>query len=1061
MSGASESDGGPRGFRRLARFFPFPVRLALVVLAGALVQAYVALVTTIGPDEGNYLSGAAAIALGQTPFVDFPTRDPGIMYYLAIGARIFGPSMEVARLQMVLLSAGTAVFLALLARRLASREGARIALLAAGLFLFVPYDVEFGTEIHLESLAMFLLAAMAFVLLREYPRRRNIDLVLAGVLLAFAVLTRQSAGIISVPFALYLAWTAPTWGARFREVLLYVGTMLAVAGGFSLYIIERTSFTWYWEEMVVPPTAYSRPSSFPEVLSLVPYTWMVGAVLLLAPLVLVVVLVVERPFPRWLKALTVGVSTAGVVAMLAIFPSIANRNAGVVGELGANGALFAGEIELAAILVALWAVLVLVALRWRGPGSPFSLSITACLAGWGLFFVGTDFTVRQFGTAPYLYDATGPASLLLAGWLVSLRSSRRPATAPATPTSRPGPEGARVRGPPLGQSTAVSGALVLTLTALLVVPSALGAVLVLGPTNPINEAGYYAEPSTNPVSPAVLASVSSWIRSHVPHNESIFSVDDVYITEAGRLSTPNLNIDSSPYFRYPFPSNQSPYAPDPFGLMPSATQLVKLWNQSRLSFLVEGPRTERMMALQPMVGWYFETTFHPAQMFGDAPEGTQVTIWERGRMPTTQSVNWVENWTSLRSPSTVAYDPATGTLVAAGLASGDLGLIAPNGTFSAVNLRGVGSIAQVAAGNGSVWVQPAVSGKLGLFSLRSDTFQFVATGLFAAVDPVPNAVTGEVYVLSPAQHLVAAFDAQGIPAWNQTVACTPSLSVLLASPSGLLVTCLDSPSAFLLNPTNGHEVSSMQLQPGLTSLVALPGEVVGANASGGLSAWNTTSWSLVREDPSASALPPLMTFPGTHDVLSMVPANGGNFSNLVAVDGNTLVPVGNFSTHVQLNDFVFRGATPVLLESVAKPQRLALVGLPSPASVTVHAPPGSSLTFNGVPLGTQHLQVWPGVYYFGVAAPGYIPGEQTTAVAPGQTSASVTVELGPEISALGPIQFWFLVEVSVLSVIAFVALNLFLYPSPPIDGDAPPDRGASTSAGPSPGPSVRDEKASP
>jgi 4-amino-4-deoxy-L-arabinose transferase-like glycosyltransferase len=1019
----------------LSRKLPFSARLGLLLLVGGLVQAYVALTEAIGRDEGNYLSAAAAIARGQTPMVNFPGRDPGIMYYLAIGVKLFGPNIAVAHIQMVILAVGTALLLALLARRLYPSEGERIALLVAGLFLFVPYDVFFGTTVCLEALATFLVTCAAYLIIRDYSQRKWPHLVGAGVLMALAALTRQSAAIVALPFILYLIWTAPQWRARVRESLTFLLPAIAVGGSYVLYLIERTNLVWVLQELWIPPVAGIKPVPLPARLSLIPYTWMIGAAILLVPIIIGAVVMLERKFRPVIKAVIVGALTLLVGVALLAYPSIASNAVGEFGAIGPNSSLFSGEIELAFILIALWIVSLAVAVKWRSQRFPISLPVVGCLAGWALLFVLSEFYIRDIVVSPYLYDAIAPTIILISAWLVSLFPSDATAGDAQSPTEDPS---AQMAPPVAGGRPARErkGAVFLAvlLGTLIVLSSALGTILVLGPTNPINVPAYYGQQVSNfrSYSYADLQAATSWIRSHVPANATIFSVDDLFITDAGLLSTPNLNIASSPYFRYPFPSNQSPYPPDTFGLMPSAQQLVNLWNQTHLTWVVEAYRTQLMMYYQPLIGWYFRTYFHPVQYFGNAAQGSLVTILEAGIIPVIQPVTWIANWTAVPSADTVAYEPSYQTFIAGGAGSGNLWRVYPNDSASVQQLPGVKGIEQIASGDGWIWVETASPGQIGLLPMVGSGFRLFSTGLTEAVNLTVNPTEGTVYVLSPPQDTVAAFDTNGNLSWSQQLNCTPSQVAYIPFNPRLLIACQNDSFATVLNPESGLRIATPELEPGLVDLITESNAVVGLNISGGLSRWDSDSWNLTGQNPSAGAVLPAAGINGGGDIVALTPR--GRYYAFAAFDSINLAQVGNFTTPLVPNAIASDQGGFELFEAATKMNKISLFQLPLPTSLVVQTPAIATVQLQGLSIVGYNMSVWPGVYHFWSYASGYISGQQLTAILPAQTSATVSVGLGPNISALGGQQFWFTIEVVVLAILAFIVLVCLVLPAPPMSG---------------------------
>ena len=219
--------------------------------------------------EGGTLEHVARILAGQPlyvpPSLEFTPYIYGPLYYhvAAPVAKLFG--LRLLSLRIVSFAASLGVF-ALIAALVHGRTRSRLgALVAAGLFaaLFKRSGAFFDLA-RVDSLALFFTLLAVWVLLAS--KRHDVA---AGVLLAAAFFTKQSALLIAAPVVI-----ARSWSLRGPQRLHGIAAFVALAGGGSLFLHLRTegwstyylfalpaSHPWvpgawvgYWRElfMVVP-----------------------------------------------------------------------------------------------------------------------------------------------------------------------------------------------------------------------------------------------------------------------------------------------------------------------------------------------------------------------------------------------------------------------------------------------------------------------------------------------------------------------------------------------------------------------------------------------------------------------------------------------------------------------------------------------------------------------------------------------------------------------------------------------------------------------------------------
>jgi len=172
--------------------------------------------------RGEPLYGPPSLAF--TPFIYAP------LYYYAAApvAKVFGLQLSSLRMVSFGASLGVLALIAALAyERARSRLGARSYALFAALFQRAGAFFDLA---RVDSLALFLTLLAVWVLLAS--ERHDVA---AGVLLAMAFLTKQSALLMAAPVALVRFWTR-----RGPQRLQCIGAFVALAAGGALALHLRT-----------------------------------------------------------------------------------------------------------------------------------------------------------------------------------------------------------------------------------------------------------------------------------------------------------------------------------------------------------------------------------------------------------------------------------------------------------------------------------------------------------------------------------------------------------------------------------------------------------------------------------------------------------------------------------------------------------------------------------------------------------------------------------------------------------------------------------------------------
>lgn len=144
-------------------------------------------------EDGISLGAPSVCWLGghKTLILEFPLPE----LVMALGYKIFGPHLSVARVVTLIFFIGSAFYLFLIVRRLA---WPRLAVIATGVYCVLPLALFYSRAIHVDFAAVCFAHAMVFHLLQSYERQRTLDLLLATCAACTAFL-------IKAPYAFYFA----------------------------------------------------------------------------------------------------------------------------------------------------------------------------------------------------------------------------------------------------------------------------------------------------------------------------------------------------------------------------------------------------------------------------------------------------------------------------------------------------------------------------------------------------------------------------------------------------------------------------------------------------------------------------------------------------------------------------------------------------------------------------------------------------------------------------------------------------------------------------------------
>jgi len=177
--------------------------LTLILVSGLMLRLALLPMRWINPDEGAHLLDARLMLQGLVPLVDFGSKQPFYIASLALAIKLFGVTLWVGRLFIVLCHMATVWLLYLLMKNLVSQ---RAGLLAAALYALLPFFVIWGVVVKTEPLAILLavLSSYLFLLGMKQSNTLTAPLFWAGVVAGMAFFTRQSTLYLPVTVFLFL-----------------------------------------------------------------------------------------------------------------------------------------------------------------------------------------------------------------------------------------------------------------------------------------------------------------------------------------------------------------------------------------------------------------------------------------------------------------------------------------------------------------------------------------------------------------------------------------------------------------------------------------------------------------------------------------------------------------------------------------------------------------------------------------------------------------------------------------------------------------------------------------
>jgi len=166
--------------------------------------------------------------LGQDPSGMHADTFPTVSIIVGLAFKIFGPSLFIARLIMILFSMGSVLMMFLLMKKLFDND--LLALTTAFMATINPLFVFFSHNVQLMNPGVFFMLASAFFYVSWVKNNKTHNFVLTSLFFALAFLTKYPFGIIIIPMLFIFPY------GRLKNFKSYIKEIVA-ASVFSLSII--------------------------------------------------------------------------------------------------------------------------------------------------------------------------------------------------------------------------------------------------------------------------------------------------------------------------------------------------------------------------------------------------------------------------------------------------------------------------------------------------------------------------------------------------------------------------------------------------------------------------------------------------------------------------------------------------------------------------------------------------------------------------------------------------------------------------------------------------------
>ena len=204
--------------------------LFLILATSFLIRLFLLPERWINPDEGAHLYDAKFILDGKIPFVDYGSRMPVYVYFLAVFLKVFGVSYISGRLLPLFSNIGIGIILFLTGKKLFNNN--KIALLASAIYLYSPLSILWSVVVKTEQLeTLFVTIGMFLLIYFIKLQKEKYNLVfVSGIFFALAYYVRESSIAI---FFISILFVINYYGLRSAKM---VKTSIMMVSGYSLVV---------------------------------------------------------------------------------------------------------------------------------------------------------------------------------------------------------------------------------------------------------------------------------------------------------------------------------------------------------------------------------------------------------------------------------------------------------------------------------------------------------------------------------------------------------------------------------------------------------------------------------------------------------------------------------------------------------------------------------------------------------------------------------------------------------------------------------------------------------
>lgn len=228
----------------IKRFSRGQLLLLAFLVSAFLIRLYYAAVSNVDLDEGQFIYDARLLGDGMIPFVDWTTRAPLLLGFLAASIEVFGYNLMAGKLVSIFFTILTGYLLYQVGKELYSK---RVGLIACALYLFMPFVIFSTIIIKTEPAQAFFIVLSMYMLILGLKRGQNRFFFLNGLFIALAFLIRRSSLIYLPLEPLFLLLFYRQLGPVVKKgSLILAGTLAGVLP--LLYLPLLTD--WRWANLV-------------------------------------------------------------------------------------------------------------------------------------------------------------------------------------------------------------------------------------------------------------------------------------------------------------------------------------------------------------------------------------------------------------------------------------------------------------------------------------------------------------------------------------------------------------------------------------------------------------------------------------------------------------------------------------------------------------------------------------------------------------------------------------------------------------------------------------------